>query len=88
MPTIGETLKGYDNITWHSVVIAAKTPKPIVDKLSKEMMRIIHLPEVKERLNSQGLDAVGSTPEALGKLVREEIVMYGKLVKTIGIKPQ
>jgi len=88
VPTIGETLKGYENITWHSVVVAAKTPKPIVAKLSKEMMRIIHLPEVKERLNSQGLDAVGSTPEALGKLVREEIVMYGKLVKTIGIKPQ
>lgn len=43
---------------------------------------------MKERLNSQGLDAVGSKPEALARLIREDIVMHGRLVKTIGLKPQ
>ena len=88
VPTIGETVPGFDNVTWHSVVVAARTPKPIVAKLSKELMRIIRLPDVQERLSSQGLDAVGSTPEALSALIKQEIVMYGKLVKQIGLKPQ
>jgi tripartite-type tricarboxylate transporter receptor subunit TctC len=88
VPTMGETVPGYDNITWHSVVIAAKTPKPIVAKLSKEFMRIIRLPDIQERLNAQGLDAVGSTPEELAALIRNELVMYGKLVKQIGLQPQ
>ncbi len=88
VPTIAETLPGYENITWHSLVVAAKTPKPIVDKLSKEFMRIIRLPDIQERLNSQGLDPVGSTPEELAALIKSELVMYGKLVKQIGLKPQ
>jgi tripartite-type tricarboxylate transporter receptor subunit TctC len=88
VPTISETVPGYENITWHSVVVSAKTPKPIVAKLSKDLMRIIRQPDVQERLNSQGLDAVGSTPEALAALIKSELEMYGKLVKQIGLKPQ
>ena len=88
VPTIAETLPGYENITWHSVVVPAKTPKPIVAKLSKELMRIIKQPDTQERFNSVGLDAVGSTPEELAKLIKEETVMYAKLVKQIGLKPQ
>src|SRR5688572_21518436 len=72
VPTIAETLPGYENITWHSVVVPAKTPKPIVAKLSKELMRIIKQPDTQERFNSVGLDAVGSTPEELDKLIKEE----------------
>ena len=85
---IADTLPGFENITWHSVVVPAKTPKPIVAKLSKELMRIIKTPEVTDRLGQQGLDAVGSTPEALSALIKQETVMYGKLVKQIGLKPQ
>jgi tripartite-type tricarboxylate transporter receptor subunit TctC len=88
VPTIGETLPGYENITWHSVVVSARTPRPIVAKLSRELMRIIRLPDVQERLTSQGLDAVGSTPEELAALIKKEVVMYGKLVKQIGLQPQ
>lgn len=88
VPTIAETLPGFENITWHSVVVPAKTPKPIVAKLSKELMRIIRQPDVHERFASVGLDAVGSTPEELADLIKRETVMYAKLVKQIGYKPQ
>ncbi|HSF20819.1 MAG TPA: tripartite tricarboxylate transporter substrate binding protein [Burkholderiales bacterium] len=88
VPTIAETLPGFENITWHSVVVPAKTPKPIVAKLSKELMRIIRQPDVHERFASVGLDAVGSTPEELADLIKKETVMYAKLVKQIGYKPQ
>jgi tripartite-type tricarboxylate transporter receptor subunit TctC len=88
VPTIAETLPGYENITWHSVLVPAKTPKPIVAKLSKELMRIIREPDVHERFSSVGLDAVGSTPEELAALIKKEVVMYSKLVKQIGLQPQ
>jgi tripartite-type tricarboxylate transporter receptor subunit TctC len=88
VPTIAETLPGYENITWHSVLVPAKTPKPIVAKLSKELMRIIRQPDVHERFSSVGLDAVGSTPEELAALIKKEVVMYSKLVKQIGLQPQ
>jgi len=88
VPTIAETLPGYENITWHSVLVPAKTPKPIVAKLSRELMRIIRQPDVHDRFESQGLDAVGSTPEELEALIKKELVMYAKLVKQIGLQPQ
>src|SRR5678816_2753784 len=70
VPTIAETLAGYENITWHSVLVTARTPKPIVTKLSRELMRIIRQPEVQERFATVGLDAVGSTPEELAALIK------------------
>jgi tripartite-type tricarboxylate transporter receptor subunit TctC len=88
VPTIAESLPGYENITWHSVVVPARTPKPIVAKLSKELMRIIRNPEMQVHFAQQGLDAVGSTPEALATLIKKEQVEYAKLVKQIGLKPQ
>jgi tripartite-type tricarboxylate transporter receptor subunit TctC len=88
VPPIAETLPGFENITWHSVVVPVKTPKPIVARLSKELMSIIRQPDVQERFNSVGLDPVGSTPEHLAALIKQETAMYAKLVKQIGLKPQ
>ena len=88
LPTIAETLPGYEQIIWHSVVVPAKTPKAIVAKLARELNRIIKLPETQERFRSQGLDAVGSTPEELAALIKNEVVMYARLVKQIGLEPQ
>jgi len=88
VPTIAETLPGYENITWHSVVVPARTPKPIVAKLSKELMRIIKNPDMQVHFAQQGLDAVGSTPEELATLIKKEQVEYAKLVKQIGLKAQ
>ena len=88
VPTVAETLPGFESIVWHSVVTPSRTPRPIVDKLAAELIRIVRLPDVKERLNSQGLDAVGSTPEELSALIKTEIAMFAKLVKQIGYQPQ
>jgi tripartite-type tricarboxylate transporter receptor subunit TctC len=88
LPPIAETLPGFEQIVWHSVIVPIKTPKPIVAKLSTELIRILRLPETKERFGSQGLDAVGSTPEEVSALIKKETVMYAKLVKQIGFQPQ
>lgn len=89
MPTVAESgVPGFKNITWHSVVVPIGTPKPIVKRLNAELVKIVHLADVKERFLAQGLTAVGSTPEQMSALIREESKEYAKLVKDIGYQPQ
>jgi tripartite-type tricarboxylate transporter receptor subunit TctC len=71
---------------WIGVVVPAGTPKPIVDKLSAELMRIAKLPEVVQRFADQGFDTSGSTPQAASALVKKEIVRFGQAVKASGAK--
>jgi tripartite-type tricarboxylate transporter receptor subunit TctC len=87
-PTVAETLPDFESVVWHGVVAPAKTPQPIINKLAQEIMRISRLPDFKERLNSQGLDVIGSTPEEFATLIRNEVGVFQKLVKQIGYQPQ
>jgi tripartite-type tricarboxylate transporter receptor subunit TctC len=89
LPTVDESgLKGFENITWHSILVPAGTPKAIVTKLNSEIVKIVQLPDVKERLEGQGLTAVGSTPEHVTKMMRQESAEVAKLVKLIGLQAQ
>lgn len=88
IPAIAETLPGYEQIVWHGVMVPARTPKPISAKLTRELVRIVKLPDIQERFSSQGLDAVGSSPEEIAALIKNELVVYANLVKQIGLKPQ
>lgn len=89
VPTVNESgVPGYRYTTWHSILAPAATPKPIVQRLNAELVKIVNLPDVKERFLQQGLTPVGSTPENMSKQIREESQVYGKLVKAIGYEPQ
>lgn len=88
LPPIADSYPGYEQFVWHCVMLPAKTPVPIVEKLSSEIMRIFRQPEIQQRLNSVGLDAVGSTPEELAALIRKETASYAALVRRIGLQPQ
>lgn len=88
IPTVSESgVPGFKNITWHSVLVPAGTPKAIVKRLNTEMVKIVNQPDVKERFLGQGLTPVGSTPEQMSALIKEETMEYGKLVKQIGFQP-
>src|SRR5437899_2773358 len=63
-PTVGEiALRGFEANTWHGVVAPAGTPAAIIARLNREIVAILHLPDVVERLSAQGAEPVGSTPE-------------------------
>src|SRR6266704_4521747 len=63
LPTLDEAaLAGFEAITWHGVVVPAGTPTTVIALLNREIVAILHLPEVVERLSGQGAEAVGSTP--------------------------
>ena len=89
VPTVDEAaVKGFKNITWHSVLVPTGTPAPIVKRLNAELVKIVNDPEIKDRFAGQGLTSVGSTPEELRALIKEESAEYAKVVKLIGLEPQ
>ena len=86
LPTIGETVKGYDFISWMGTFVPAGTPKPIVDKLNADLKRAVADPAVASNLNSQSLDPMYMTPEEFAKLLKSEYDKYEKVVKISGAK--
>jgi len=87
VPTFGEAgLPGYDVNNWFGVVAPAGTPKPIIDKLSSEIGRILDLPDVREYLDRLGVDPFISSAEEFGALMKADMVKWGSVIKTAKIK--
>jgi len=90
VPTLNELgLKGYELTQWQAVVAPAGTPKAIVDKLNREVVKALKMPDVIERLATQGgNELVGNTPEQFAQVIKNDLAKYAKLVKAAGIQPQ
>jgi tripartite-type tricarboxylate transporter receptor subunit TctC len=87
-PSIAETVPGYDSRGWFGYVAPARTPKQIVAVLNREINRAMTMPDVKEKLNAIGLDAVAESPEWFAGVLKSDYDRYGKLIKDIGLQPQ
>jgi tripartite-type tricarboxylate transporter receptor subunit TctC len=88
VPTVAESLPGFEAITWFAMFAPANTPKPVIDRLNAEVLRVFKLPEVAERLKTLGLEAVLSSPDELAKYQATEIVKWAKVVKESGAKAE
>ncbi|MDH5343775.1 MAG: tripartite tricarboxylate transporter substrate-binding protein, partial [Betaproteobacteria bacterium] len=86
LPTISEAgLKGFEANNWYGVLVPAKTPRNIIDRLNKEIVAVLALPDVKELLFKQGLDVAPSTPEAFGAYIKSEKAQWEKVIKAAGL---
>ena len=89
VPTFAEAgMPEYTASAWYSVHAPAKTPHDIVARLNKELVRIVNLPDIRDKLKDLGSDGVGNSPEAFGQFVLVEHAKYGKLIKEMGVKPE
>jgi tripartite-type tricarboxylate transporter receptor subunit TctC len=89
LPTIAEAgLPGFAATGWFSVVVAAGTPRPIIDKLNGVLMPYLKRPEVQDRLNTLAITPLTSTPDELEKFIPAEIAKWATVVKDAGIQPQ
>jgi tripartite-type tricarboxylate transporter receptor subunit TctC len=89
VPTIAEAaLPGFEYQGWFGVLAPARVPAGTVGKLNAEIVRIMALPDVQERITREGSTPATSTPEAFEKLIREEIVTRKKVFKAAGVKPE
>ncbi len=87
IPTIAEAgVPGYEAVQWYGVLAPAGTPRDIVVKLHAQIVRALHSAEVRQRLQADGADAVGSTPEEFASYIRAETAKWAKVVRDAGIK--
>jgi len=89
VPTFAES--GYPGIViegWRALLAPAGTPRAVIDVLNAEIAKIARMPDVREKLASIGTLAVASSPERLAEVMREETVLWSKVVKGAGIKVQ
>jgi tripartite-type tricarboxylate transporter receptor subunit TctC len=87
-PTVAESLPGFLTGSWQGVLAPAGTPPELVARLQAELARILHTPDMKERLQQQGADPIGSPPAESAKFLRDERDRFTNLVKETGYKPQ
>jgi tripartite-type tricarboxylate transporter receptor subunit TctC len=87
LPTIAEAgLPGFEANNWNGVLVPAKTPRPIINRLNKEFTAALLLPDIKQFLFNQGLDAAPGTPEEFGAYMKSEMAKWAKVIKAAGIK--
>ncbi|MGE5095166.1 MAG: Bug family tripartite tricarboxylate transporter substrate binding protein [Betaproteobacteria bacterium] len=85
-PTVGETYKGFNAVTWFGILAPAGTPKPIVVKLNAAINKALADPGVRKSIESEGGEVLGGTPEQFAELMRSELANWSTLVKQSGAK--
>jgi len=87
IPTIAETLPGYDLGIWQSVVAPAGTPREIVDKLHASLKKILTMPDIREKFATAGLEpALSETPAEFAAFIRSQAETRGKIIQAVGLK--
>jgi tripartite-type tricarboxylate transporter receptor subunit TctC len=87
VPTVAEAgLKDFEVTTWYGILAPAGTPRPIVSRLNAELVKIMHTPDVKERLASMATDPLTSTPEEFAAYLKQEIAKWGDVVRKSNLK--
>ena len=87
LPTVAEAgFPGFQSAAWLGMVAPAGTPKPVIDRVSMELVRIIRSDEVRNRMRGIYFQAIGTTPEGLANLMREEVERWGKVIRQTGAR--
>ena len=89
VPTAHESgLPGYEVDFWIGFLAPAGTPRPVIDRLNKEVNRIITLPDIKDKFQVSGAEPVAGTPEQMAAIIRKDIDRWAKVVKAAGMKAE
>jgi tripartite-type tricarboxylate transporter receptor subunit TctC len=87
VPTIAEAgIPGFEYDQWYGLLVSAKTPRPLVNTLNKEVVRILALPDMKERFLTQGATPSPTTPEEFDRFIRSEVQRFAKVLIAAGAK--
>jgi len=88
VPTVAETLPGFEATTWFAMFAPAGTPADVVAKLNGELRRVFSLPDVQDKLKTLGLEPWLSTPDELARYQATEIAKWARVVKESGAKAE
>jgi len=88
LPAVAETIPGFDLTSWQGVVVAAATPKEIIQRLNRDLGAALAHPEVRQRLAETGVDVIGGTAEAYDGLLKRDYKRFAAVLKNAGVKPE
>ena len=87
LPTVADSgLPGFEALQWFGVLMPAKTPKAIVERMNREIVAILNLPDVRNRFVSMGIDIAASSPESFASFMANEAIKWQKIAKDAGVK--
>ena len=87
VPTIREAgVEGADVLIWYGVVAPAATPKDVIARLNREIVKVMSAPDMRDRFAQQGVDPASSTPEEFAQMIRDEVARWMKVIRGAGIK--
>ncbi len=89
LPTVSEAgVPGFEAITWHGVVVPAATPAALVERLNRDIVKVLRLPDLRERLESLGAEVIVGTPRDFADYIAREIPKWAKVVKDSGARAE
>jgi len=89
LPTVSEAgVPGFEAITWHGVVVPAATPQPLVVRLNADIVKVLHMRDLRERLESLGAEVAPGTPRDFAEYIAREIPKWAKVVKDSGARAE
>ena len=86
VPTVAETVPGFETIAWFGLLAPAATPRPIIDRLAAEIRRIVEMPDVRARIEATGAEPVGTTPEAFAQRIASDVDKWKKVAGAAKIR--
>jgi tripartite-type tricarboxylate transporter receptor subunit TctC len=87
VPTVAEAgLPGFEEGNWQAVLVPSRTPRPIIDRLNRELVRIVKSPHVTEQILRVGADVIANSPEESSATVRTDLKKYATVIKALNIR--
>ncbi|MDB5924529.1 MAG: transporter substrate-binding protein [Betaproteobacteria bacterium] len=88
MPTIAETVPGFNMVGWQGFLVPAGTPAEIIQRLHREIVAVFALPDVRQRIFELGYETVGSSPREFAEFMRADTAQFAKIISGAGIRPE
>ena len=86
VPTVAESgVPGYESLSWSGIAVPAATPRPVIERLNKDLNAVLATPEMRQKLGEQGAEAIGGPPEAFAKHIRAEREKWSRVIRTANI---
>ena len=87
LPTMAESgFPGFEAVPWFGLMAPAGTPQPIIDKLHRETVRVLAMPDVRKKMETLGLDVIGNSPAEFAAVIKSETPQWAKVIKEAGIR--
>ena len=88
LPVMSETIPGFELVTWHGIMMSPATPRPLLERVNRELNAVLQRTDVRERFASSGLQITGGSPDYFANVLRIDYEKYGAALRAAGVKPE